>query len=105
MIAKIRLITNVEAVEQAYIELEQFNELDPDERKGKRKPKIPKVKYSYNPIVIDPNGVKLAYQEGDVIQLKHSDSADWLPLKNEPAVWAEISKHLGDVKVRGFGEK
>lgn len=102
MIAKIRLIVNAEDVEAAYERLEQYNDLDPDERKGIRKPRVPKVKYRYSPVVIETLGIKLAYQEDDVIQIKHSDSADWLPIKNEPKVWDEISRQLGNIKVKGF---
>ena len=104
MIAKIRLIINAAEIEDAYERLEQYNDLDPDERKGIRRPSIPKYKYRYTPIAVDPLGIKLAYQEGDVIQLKHTDSGEWLPLKNEPKVWDEISSHLNNVKVRGFGK-
>ena len=102
MIAEIRLIVNSEAIEKAYMELREFSQLSAEERKGLRKPRIPKEKYSYTPMVIEPAGIKLAYLEGDVIQLKHSDSPEWLPLKNEPHVWAEISGHLNDIKVEGF---
>ena len=102
MIAKLRLIQNASAIEDAYVELGEYIQMSGEERKGIRKPRIPKPKYTYAPMALDPCGVRLAYQEGDVIQLKHSDSPDWLPIKNEPQVWAEIQSQLSNVKISGF---
>jgi hypothetical protein len=102
MIAKIRLISNASAIEDAYMALEQFNGLSAEERRGLRKPRIPKPKIIYNPIAIEPMGIKLAYVEGETIQLKHSDSPDWLPLKNEPQIWEQIQTQLSSVKIGGF---
>jgi hypothetical protein len=108
MIAKLRLITNATKIEEAYEALERWYEVEPEQdepdERG-RKPRIPKPKFDYAPMLMDPNGVKIAYQEGDVIQVKHSDSADWLPIKNEAAIWNEIQKQLCSPKVGGFGEK
>jgi hypothetical protein len=104
MIAKLRLITNISQIEDAYAAREQFDGLTGDERKGLRRPRIPKSKISFAPMVIEPAGVKLAYIEGDIIQMKHADSNEWLPLKNEPHVWGEIQNQLNKVKVGGFGE-
>jgi hypothetical protein len=104
MIAKIRLITNASAIEDAYMALEQFNGLGADERRGLRKPRIPKSKYHYTPMAIEPAGIKLAFLDGDIIQMKHSDNPDWIPLKNEPGVWSEIQGQLNNVKVGGFGK-
>ena len=108
MIAQLRLITNATKIEEAYEALERWYNAEPmgdepDERGPK--PRIPKPKFDYAPMLMEPTGLKIAYQEGDVIQVKHSDSADWLPIKNEAAVWNEIQKQLCSTKVGGFGEK
>lgn len=105
MIAKLRLIQNSSAIEDAYVELGAYVQMSGDERRGIRKPRIPKPKYAYAPIALDIQGVKMAYQEGDIIQLKHAESADWLPIKNEPGVWNEIQSQLNNVKIQGFQKR
>jgi len=105
MIAKLRLIQNSSAIEDAYMALGEYNQMSGEERKGIRKPRIPRPKYTYAPLALDPCGVRIAYQEGEVIQLKHSDSPDWLPIKNEPQIWHEIQAQLCNVKVEGFNKK
>lgn len=102
MIAKLRLITNSSQIEDAYMALEAFNGLSGEERKGIRKPRIPKQKTSFTPMVIEPMGVKLAFLDGDIIQMKHADSPDWLPLKNEPHVWEQIQNQLNNRTISGF---
>lgn len=104
MIAKLRLITNASQIEDVYMALEEFNKMSGEDRRGIRKPRIPKMKIAFTPIVIEPAGIKLAYQEQELIYLKHSDNPDWLPLKNEPHVWDEIQGQLNNVKVGGFGK-
>ena len=103
MIAKIRLITNADEIEKAYEMLDEWNGLLPEERQG-RKPKIPKMKVRYAPFQCHCDGIRIACQENDVIQLKHADSGEWLPIKNEPQVWEEISSFLNNKKVKGFGK-
>jgi hypothetical protein len=105
MIAKLRLITNASQIEDAYMAREQFDGLSCDERKGLRRPRIPKQKISFTPMVIDTVGVKLAFQDGDIIQMKHADSPDWLPLKNEPHVWEQIQNQLNNRTISGFTKK
>jgi hypothetical protein len=102
MIAKLRLITNASQIEDAYMALEEFNKMSGEERHGIRKPRIPKIKVDFTPIVIEPAGIKLAYQEEDLIHLKHSDSTEWLPLKNEKHVWEQIQNQLNSTKITGF---
>jgi hypothetical protein len=102
MIAKLRLITNASQIEDAYMAREQFDGLSCDERKGLRRPRIPKMRIEFTPIVIEPAGIKLAYQEEDLIHLKHSDSTEWLPLKNEKHVWEQIQNQLNSTKITGF---
>jgi len=105
MIAKLRLITNSSQIEDAYAALEAFNGLSGEERRGIRKPRIPKQKITFTPMVIEPMGVKLAFFDGDVIQMKHADSPDWLPLKNEQHVWEQIQAQLNSTKISGFTKK
>lgn len=105
MIAKIRLITNADAVETAYEELANWMQLRPEDRKGYRRPKIPKCKYDYTPLAMDISGIKFAYIEGDVIQLRDPFNGDLVPIKNEPHVWEEISGRLDNKSIGGFGQK
>lgn len=102
MLAELRLIQNASAIEDAYAALDGWNQMSKEERQGLRKPRIPKARFSYAPLALDPSGVRLAWQEKDVIQLKHSDNPDWLPLKNEPKVWDEIVSQLNGIKVKGY---
>jgi hypothetical protein len=105
MIAKLRLITNSSQIEDAYSALDAFLAMSGEERKGIRRPRIPKQKVAFTPMVIEPMGVKLAFLDGDVIQMKHADSAEWLPLKNEAHVWEQIQNQLNSTKITGFVKK
>ena len=105
MIAKLRLIKNASDIEDAYMALDHYNGLSGEERKGIRKPKIPKPQFEFTPFVLDPMGIRMAWQDGDIIQLKHADSGDPLPIKNEPKVWDEIQAQLNNVTISGFRGK
>ena len=105
MIAKLRLIKNASQIEDAYMALDHYNQLSGEERRGIRKPKIPKPQFEFTPFVLDPRGIKMAWQDGDIIQLKHDDAGDPLPIKNEPKVWDEIQAQLNSVTISGFARK
>ena len=105
MIAKLRLIKNASQIEDAYMALDHYNGLSGEERRGIRKPKIPKPQFEFTPFVLDPLGIRMAWQDGDIIQLKHADSGDPLPIKNEPKVWDEIQAQLNNVTISGFRGK
>jgi len=96
MIAKIRLVTNADEIDAAYARQENST----------RKVKIPKAVFTDNPITLDAKGIKIAYisESGD-INIRHSDYADWIALKNEPDVWSEICEATNVKKVGGFLSK